>query len=121
MTSIDIATLEFGQEREQWFNAYCHKDISTLDPLETKDFFVVYYQNVEKKSDWHSNILSSDVEQDVLAMIHTAKKILVDCRNETCYMITSYFKIGEHSVIVKEMWSKNKANWQMSSLALTKL
>lgn len=119
-TGLEQLSVELRLARERWFLAYQTKDVFTLSLLETKEFFAVYYQNVEKKSQWHHNILQANQQtQDPLKNIAQATKVRCDTLSQTSCVITSYFKGIQDSHIIKEMWVKYQDCWQIASLALT--
>lgn len=105
----------------RWFTAYQQQDITTMADIESKDFFAVYFQNVETKADWHKNIQAICVENDSLLQLFNTKtpiKVRHDRMADTSPIITSYFKQNNQSILVKEMWQKVKNDWQISSLVI---
>lgn len=111
---------ELQQCRDQWQTAYRQRDIATLSRIETSEFFVVFYQTVEKKADWHTTVASISQEDDPLLRLNAAKKVRFDNINEHTTIITSFFKSSTESCLIKEMWVKQKDSWQIASLALSK-
>ena len=112
--------VDLRQRRDAWQAAYLNKDIAMLSAIETSEFFVVYYQNVEKKPDWHKNVLMIQDENDPLLVMNEAKKVRLDNINSNTCIITSFFKSATQSCLIKEMWVKQTENWQLASLALSK-
>lgn len=108
------------EQRQRWIAAYQAKDIATLSAIETKEFFVINYQTVEKKADWHNNVLTTNQPIDPLLMLSTALKTRHDTLTDTSHVITSYFKHSHNSTVVKEMWVYDRGAWHLASLALTK-
>ncbi|ELA09382.1 hypothetical protein MOMA_03230 [Moraxella macacae 0408225] len=112
---------DLSNTRMRWFTAYQQQDITTMADIESKDFFAVYFQNVETKADWHKNIQAICVENDSLLQLFNTKtpiKVRHDRMADTSPIITSYFKQNNQSILVKEMWQKVKNDWQISSLVI---
>ncbi|MFW2177895.1 MULTISPECIES: hypothetical protein [unclassified Moraxella] len=109
------------EQRQHWFSAYQNKDIGTMSSIETSEFFVVHYQNVEKKADWHNNVQNVTEPNDVLLTIHNPNKIRHDCLGDSSCIITSYFKQPTQTILVKEMWTNQHGHWQINSLAIAKI
>lgn len=107
------------QKRQRWQIAYQEKDIKTMEKIETADFFVLFFQNVVKKIDWHQDIVAKDTENDPLLKLHQAEKTRHDFPDETSCVMTSFFKNDEESKLVKEFWVNHHGDWQIGSLAIT--
>lgn len=109
------------QQRLAWLTAYKNQNTNDMGVIESKDFFVVFYQNVEKKQVWHDNVINSQQENDpLLALIQSDKNIKVryDCISPMNYIITSFIKEDSQTTLIKEMWEEQNQIWQISSLVI---
>lgn len=108
-------------QRQNWLNAYQNKSTDIMGMIETQNFFVVFYNNVEKKSDWHNNVKNFSQDNDpLLALMHSDKTIKVryDCLSASSCIITSYIKEENQTTLIKEMWEEQNKVWQISSLVI---
>lgn len=109
------------KQRQNWLNAYQNKAIDIMDLIESKDFFVVFYQNVEKKTVWHENVKNIWQDDDPLInLLQTDKniKIRYDCINSTSHIITSFLKGIHQTTLIKEMWEEQNQVWRINSLVI---